>query len=99
MRHKNTATSQISPKPEPPKADRELQHPVSFDTACEIRQLKKQLEECDNHLRKVLLGAAKVSRPSYHDKRAFDRFQKWRDDCHEAEKWRILSLYKDKVEK
>ena len=54
--------------------------------------LKKQLEECDNHLRKVLLGAAKVSRPSYQDKPSFDRFQGWRDDCLEAEKWRSLSL-------
>lgn len=55
-------------------------------------ELVKRLEECDNHLRKVLLGASKVSRPSYHDKPAFDRFQKWRDDCHKAEKWRSLSL-------
>jgi len=54
-------------------------------------ELVNKLEECDHHLRQVLLGAAKVSRPSYNDKRAFDRFQKWRDDCQEAEKWRSLS--------
>lgn len=51
-------------------------------------RLKVQLEECDAHLRRVLLGAAKVSRPSYNDKPAFDRFQNWRDECKQAEIWR-----------
>ena len=56
-------------------------------------RLKTQLEECDEHLRKVLMGAAKITRPSYHDKPAFDRFQKWREDCLEAEKWRTFSFH------
>ena len=53
-------------------------------------RLKVQLEECDAHLRRVLLGAAKVQRPSYNDKLAFDRFQNWRNECEQAEIWRSL---------
>ena len=76
-----------------------LECPISF-AATEIKRLKKQLAECDNHLRNVLIGASKVARPSYHDKAAFNRFMQWRNvDCQNAEKWRSFNLDNDKSER
>lgn len=74
------------------EAGDDLECPISF-AATEIKRLRDQLAECDNHLRNVLIGAAKVARPSYHDKAAFDRFAKWREvDCQSAEMWRSFNL-------